>query len=88
MKRMHVYVSGRVQGVFFRAEAERVARERGLAGWVRNLSNGRVEAVFEGNDADVDAAVAWCRQGPKWAEVNDLESAEEPLGGDTGFRVR
>jgi acylphosphatase len=88
VKRVHVFVSGRVQGVFFRGETERVAREHGLAGWVRNLPDGRVEAVFEGSDADVETAVAWCREGPKWAGVNDLESAEEPLGGDTSFRVR
>jgi acylphosphatase len=88
MKRMHVFVSGRVQGVFFRAETERVAREHGLTGWVRNMPDGRVEAVFEGNDTDVDAIVAWCRRGPKWSEVGDLEVAEEPLAGGEGFRVR
>ena len=85
---MHVFISGRVQGVFFRAETERVAREHGIAGWVRNVPDGRVEAVFEGNDTDVDAIVAWCRRGPKWSEVGDTEIAEEPLAGEEGFRVR
>lgn len=88
MKRVHVYVSGRVQGVFFRAETERIALAHGLAGWVRNLPDGRVEAVFEGREAGVDAAVAWCREGPGWAEVDGVETVDELPTGDEEFRVR
>lgn len=87
MKRVGVFVSGRVQGVFFRGECEQVARSLGLAGYVRNLGDGRVEAVFEGLDADVDAAVAWCREGPALAAVEKIEvTVEAPLG-EPGFRV-
>lgn len=88
MKRVHVFVSGRVQGVFFRGECERVARSLGLTGHVGNLPDGRVEAVFEGLDADVDTAVAWCREGPALASVERVEATAEPPEGETGFRVR
>lgn len=88
MKRVHVYVSGRVQGVFFRAECERVARSLGLAGFVRNLPDGRVEAAFEGLDADVDAAVAWCGHGPAMASVDACEATTEPPAAESGFRIR
>jgi len=87
-KRVHVFVSGRVQGVFFRAEAARRARELGLGGFVRNTRNGRVEAVFEGEPEDVDAMVAWCRSGPSLAQVAEVEVAEEEPTGETDFRIR
>ena len=87
MKRVRVIVSGRVQGVWFRSETERIARERGLAGWVRNRPDGRVEGVFEGNDADVDAAVAWCRRGPRLAQVESVAVSEESPLGETSFSV-
>ena len=88
MKRVRVVVSGRVQGVFFRAECERVALSRGLAGFVRNLPNGDLEAAFEGPDADVDAAVAWCREGPALAFVEKVDVSPEPTTGESGFRIR
>ncbi len=88
MKRVRVLVSGRVQGVFFRATCAARARELGVAGWVRNLPDGRVEAAFEGEDAAVDAMVAWCREGPPYARVEHVEvTPEEPLG-EAGFRIR
>jgi acylphosphatase len=88
MVRRHVFVSGGVQGVFFRYEARERARTRGLAGWVRNLPDGRVEAVFEGPDEAVESMVDWCRRGPRGAEVTDVEViAEEPEGLE-GFEVR
>jgi acylphosphatase len=87
-KRVRVVVSGRVQGVFFRVECERRARALELAGWVRNLGDGRVEAVFEGRAADVEAAIAWCREGPPGARVTDVEILDEPLAGDGEFRIR
>jgi len=88
MVRRHVFVSGMVQGVFFRYEARERARTRGLAGWVRNLPDGRVETVLEGPDEAVESMVDWCRRGPRGAEVTDVEViAEEPEGLE-GFEVR
>lgn len=88
MKRVRVIVSGRVQGVFFRVECERMAVSKGLVGWVANLPDGTVEAVFEGQDADVDAAIAWCRVGPALAQVEAVDVSDEPLMGQLGFRIR
>jgi len=64
-----------------------MARSRGLSGHVRNLSDGRVEAVFEGSDADVEAAVAWCREGPSLAAVDQVDTTAEQPEGETAFRV-
>jgi acylphosphatase len=86
--RMRVFVSGRVQGVFFRGTCAAQARHLDVAGWVRNLPDARVEAVFEGADAAVERMVAWCRRGPDLARVDDVEvRAERPVG-ETDFRVR
>ena len=71
--RAHVYVSGYVQGVFFRHSAAARARTRGLTGWVRNLPDGRVEAVIEGEDEAVRVFVDWCRHGPAHATVENVE---------------
>ncbi len=80
-------VSGQVQGVFFRAQCASRARDLGLGGFVRNLPDGRVEAVFEGDAADVDALVDWCHTGPRWAQVEDVVVVDEELRGETRFRV-
>jgi len=80
--RAHVIVSGIVQGVFFRSSVRDEARRSGLTGWVRNLPNGRVEAVLEGPRERVATVVAWCRQGPPGAEVSDVEAEWEPYSGD------
>jgi acylphosphatase len=82
-----VLVDGRVQGVFFRQSCRREADVRGVSGWVRNRSDGRVEAVFEGSPDAVDAMVAWCRRGPVGARVDEMEVAAEPLEGVSGFRI-
>ncbi len=87
MKRVHLLVSGRVQGVFYRAECESIALSLGLSGFVRNLPDGRVEAVFEGNDSDVDSAVDRCRSGSKLARVEEVEVEETPPSGGRGFRI-
>ncbi len=86
-RRVHVVVSGRVQGVFFRTSCAGRARELGVAGFVRNLPDGRVEAAFEGPEEGVDAMVAWCRHGPEWAEVRSVETSVEELLGEPGFRI-
>ena len=88
MRRVHVRVRGRVQGVFFRAEARGRAESLGLGGWIRNAPDGSVEAVFEGDEQRVDSMVEWCRRGPSGAHVDDVDvEAEEPTG-ETGFDVR
>jgi acylphosphatase len=82
MKRVHVYVSGRVQGVFFRAATKRAATSLNLTGWVRNMADGRVEAVFEGEDDNVDKMLAWCHIGPPAARVEKVTIKEEPYTGE------
>lgn len=89
VKRAHVFVSGRVQGVSFRYYTVREAERQGVSGWVRNLYDGRVEAVFEGEQSAVEGMVNWCRQGSPSASVADLEVTwSEPVGEFDGFRVR
>ena len=87
VKRVRVVVSGRVQGVFYRSTCARIARERGLAGSVRNRADGRVEAVFEGPAQRVDAMVSWSLHGPDLARVDAVEVVEEALAGEVGFRI-
>jgi acylphosphatase len=76
--RAHVYVTGYVQGVFFRHSMAKRARDLGLSGWVRNLDDGRVEAVVEGEESDVEEVVDWCRSGPPHATVEHVEVSWEP----------
>jgi acylphosphatase len=86
--RVRVVVSGRVQGVFFRATTRDRAASLGLTGWVRNRRDGRVEAVFEGPIEKVSRMVAWCRRGPASARVDGAEvSWEEPTGEFSRFNV-
>jgi acylphosphatase len=87
-ERRHVFVSGRVQGVTYRASTRDAARERDVDGWVRNLDDGRVEAVFEGPAPAVEAMVEWCHEGPRRARVEAVETSEESPEGLTGFEVR
>ncbi len=87
MRRVHVFVAGRVQGVLFRAGCAEQARALGVAGWVRNAPDGRVEAVFEGREPGVEAMVRWCREGPPHAHVDSVDVLEEPPEGEEGFRV-
>ena len=77
--RVHVYISGNVQGVFFRANTESKASELGLRGWVRNLDDGRVEALFEGPKDKIDEMVEWCRMGPIGSRVDNVEVSEEEI---------
>lgn len=79
--RAHVYVSGHVQGVFYRDTTQRQASVRGVTGWVRNLADGRVEAVFEGDAAAVQQMVDWCWRGPPNAYVTDVAVSIEPYSG-------
>jgi acylphosphatase len=86
--RYRVLISGRVQGVFFRDTARRLAEESGVAGWVRNLPDGRVEAVFEGPDEEVRKLVEWAHSGPPWAVVDDVAVQSEPPEGLAAFLVK
>lgn len=86
--RRRVVVGGRVQGVFFRDSCQREAARGGIAGWARNLADGRVEVVAEGRPDAVDRLVAWCRIGPRHAVVTAVEVTAEQPEGLTGFRVR
>jgi acylphosphatase len=88
-KRVHLRLSGVVQGVWFRAGAEREARRLGLSGWVRNLVDGRVELVAEGEAPAVDELVRWAHRGPGAARVEAVEVREEEPAGEGGeFEVR
>ncbi|MFA4958155.1 MAG: acylphosphatase [Candidatus Methanoperedens sp.] len=87
--RAHVLVSGKVQGVFFRSSTKDKAEELGLSGWVRNLSDGHVEAVFEGEKEDIDMMLKWCRKGPEYARVTGVEIfVEEYKREFNGFLLR
>ncbi|MFA9515970.1 acylphosphatase [Halopenitus sp. H-Gu1] len=86
--RAHVHVSGHVQGVYYRATTRDTARERGVDGWVRNRSDGRVEAVFEGPPDAVEAMVEWCHTGSPAASVDDVTVDYEEPQGIEGFEIR
>lgn len=86
--RAHVYVDGTVQGVYFRANTRDEARRRGVDGWVRNLVDGRVEAVFEGDEEDVEAMVQWCHEGSPAASVESVEVEYETPTDVDGFEIR
>jgi acylphosphatase len=87
MIRRRVLVSGRVQGVWFRDSCRREARRHGVAGWVRNCEDGRVEAVFEGDPDAVNTLVNWAQHGPPRARVTGIDVSDEEPAGETGFRV-
>jgi acylphosphatase len=85
---VHVVVRGTVQGVWFRESCRRYASRLALAGWVKNLADGTVEAVFEGRRDAVELAVEWCRRGPSRAVVTSIEARPQALTGLIGFEVR
>ena len=86
--RAHVFVTGRVQGVYYRATTRETARERGVSGWVRNLVDGRVEAVFEGDRYVVESMVEWCHEGSPRARVDDVAVEYDEPSGLEGFEIR
>lgn len=87
--RVHVFISGKVQGVFFRSSTKDRADELNLTGWVRNLADGQVEAVFEGEEGNVEKMVQWCRRGPEYARVTDVEVISEQYKGEfKGFALQ
>ena len=87
-KRAHIFISGRVQGVFFRDHTQRWASSLGLTGWVRNLNDGRVEAVVEGEEDKIEELIAKLKQGPPMASVTNVSCTWENFEGEfDGFRV-
>jgi acylphosphatase len=89
MNRVHIVVTGRVQGVYFRQSTQEQALALGVSGWVRNRSDGSVEMVAEGHGSAIEQLVKWCEKGPEMARVDSVERMdEEPVGLPEGFDVR
>ena len=87
--RVHLFISGRVQGVFFRSSTKEKAKKIGVNGFVRNLADGRVEAVFEGKEDRIEKMVDWCRRGPIGVEVSKIEINWESYKGEfANFEIR
>ncbi len=86
--RAHVFIDGRVQGVCYRLDTRRAALERNVKGWVKNLPDGRVEAVFEGGEEDVRSILKWCEAGPPLARVSEVSLTWETYTGEfRGFDI-
>jgi acylphosphatase len=85
--RAHVLIEGRVQGVFYRASTQQAAQAWGILGWVRNLPDGRVEAVFQGNQTNIEKMVTWCHQGPANAEVTHVTVDWQAPQSEEAFRI-
>ncbi|WP_332899392.1 MULTISPECIES: acylphosphatase [unclassified Haladaptatus] len=86
--RAHVFVSGKVQGVYYRANTRDKAQELGVSGWVKNLADGRVEAVFEGDESEVDALIEWCHTGSPAADVTSVEAEYKSPENVSGFEIK
>lgn len=87
-RRIHAIISGKVQGVFYRASTMDEAKRLNLTGWVKNLADGRVELVAEGRPEDIDALISWCKKGPPYARVTDIKIDEQiPTGEFKTFLV-
>jgi acylphosphatase len=86
--RAHVWISGQVQGVAYRVSAAKIATHLGLVGWVRNLPDGRVEAIFEGEEAAVESMLRWCHEGPPEAIVEQVRASYETPEGLQSFNIR
>ena len=89
LKRIHIFVTGRVQGVFFRQSTKVVAIKNNVNGWVRNLDDGRVEIVGEGEESNINSFIDWCKTGPANSRVDEFElSVENSTGEFENFEVR
>ena len=87
--RAHIFVSGRVQGVFFRIETRNRARRRNITGWVRNTSDGKVETIFEGEKEDVNELIEFCKRGPSESRITKVDIRwEEHTGEFRDFQIR
>jgi len=86
---VHVMISGRVQGVWFRSDTKQKAEQLGITGWVRNTADGNVEAILEGEEALVKKMIEWCHQGPPSAQVEHVEvKNQDPTNGFEGFSIK
>jgi len=86
---VHVIISGRVQGVWFRASTKQKAEQLGLKGWVRNAPDGKVEAIFEGDENQINEMIKWCHRGPPLSKVTNVEVKKQNLtNGFEGFSIR
>ena len=88
-KRIHIFVTGRVQGVFFRQSTKVMAIKNNVKGWVRNLDDGRVEIIGEGEIQDIENLIQWCKTGPANSRVDEFELSEENVTDEfENFEVR
>jgi len=87
MKRVHVRIYGLVQGVWFRASTKEMADKLGVKGWVRNVPDGSVEAVFEGDERAITEMIEWCHHGPPMARVERVDVSYEEPKGEKDFRI-
>lgn len=87
-ERAHVFISGRVQGVFYRANTKEMAAEMEVDGWVKNLNDGRVEAVFEGRRKNIEKIIDWCWEGSSQANVEDIDVSWEDPRDIEGFEIK
>ena len=88
-KRVHLFVTGRVQGVFFRQATRVIAIKNYVTGWIKNLDDGRVEIVAEGEESNIDALASWCKTGPANSRVDEFELSDESLTSEfENFEVR
>ena len=88
MKRVHLIISGRVQGVFYRYSTKQKAEQLGIKGWVRNLSNGNVEALLEGDEKNINEMISWCKKGPEHSDVTNIELiSEKPINEFEDFKI-
>lgn len=87
MKTVHLEISGKVQGVFFRASAQEVAEAHKISGWIKNTNNKKVEALITGEDEDVLKFIEWCKQGPERAKVEGVSIKENQLKIFDEFKV-
>jgi acylphosphatase len=86
---VYVVISGEVQGVWFRASTKKKADELGITGWVRNTPDGKVDAVFEGDESQVNRMIKWCHQGPPLSKVEKVEAKiQDPIKGFNSFKIR
>ena len=89
MKRIHLIISGDVHGVLFRSNSEEIAKKLGIKGWVKNTSSGEVEIVAEGEEDSLEKLISWCKQGPSYAKVENVEINWEDAAGEfTTFYTR
>ena len=89
MKQIHIFVTGRVQGVFFRQSSKVMAIKNNVEGWVRNLDDGRVEIVGEGEESNINSFIDWCKTGPANSRVDEFELSEENITNEfEDFEVR